>query len=265
MYSKLFQWCYLLCSISILYGCNYQKVSAKESISENNVKNGLNVDADNVSKNKKSLKQTEFKWHKAHNGLIVGYKVLLPKNYNPEIEYPALFAFPPKDGGIESANWAINELWGEEVHQTGWIVIVPVAPKEGWLNHPAHHAMNDLLKLIQSKYKIKGKFHMFGISEGAEPASIYSNASKQFFQSLTTIGNHSWVNWYERYLAQLKIPITLIIGAEDAKGQEMSNNTLKVFKKHNVDAVLKVFENQKRPVSSMHHSKVIQLIEERVF
>lgn len=103
------------------------------------------------------------------NGVKLAYSVLLPQGYDPAKTYPALFAFPPGSGGPATADWAVANLWGESNTQ-GWIVVVPVAPEDGWISHPAHHALEDLLDQILETHRIQDKqFHLAGFSEGAGP------------------------------------------------------------------------------------------------
>lgn len=201
-----------------------------------------------------------------HNGIVVKYHVILPNDYNKSKAYPAMLAYPPGSQESTSANWALAEFWGEAARTKGWIIVVPVAPGNGWINHPSHHALNDLLKTVKEKHKIEGgKFHMLGFESGARPAATFALMSKQYFQSLTTISSYAWDRWDDEDLKGFNImPVKIIVGSADAYGLEVAQRVERLFDMFNVKYDLETIPNEQRHLPSLRNAAVINKISEFV-
>jgi len=200
---------------------------------------------------------------KARNGILVKYHLILPNNYDPSKTYPAMLAYPPGDQKEASANWAIEEFWGEEARDKSWIIIVPIAPERGWINHPAHHALNDLLREVKTSHKIEGgKFHMVGFESGARPAATFALMSKEYFHSLTTISSYAWERWDEDDLASFKVmPVKIIVGDQDEHGLQVANFVQRNFKKYKVKSDLEIIKGEGRDLPSLRKAALISMME----
>lgn len=198
-----------------------------------------------------------------HNGIEVKYHVILPDNYNQSQAYPAMLAYPPGSQKQTSADWALSEFWGDAAKKKNWIIIVPVAPNNGWINHPSHHALNDLLKTVKAKHKIEGgKFHMVGFEGGARPAATFALMSKQYFQSLTLVSSYAFERWDDEDLESFKImPVKQIVGANDKHGVEIAYHAQTLFKKFNVKSELEVVPNEGRDLPSLRNAALIDKID----
>ena len=174
---------------------------------------------------------------KAENGLRMRYHVIRPQAFDPETAYRALVAFPPGGWGELSADWAIENLWGETTGDTDWLVVVPVAPDDGWINHPAHHALEDLLDHLREEYVIDGDFHLTGFETGARPAATYSQMSNKYFRDLVTFSSYAWERWDEDELDDLDLPVYLVVGEDDEYGMEMTGRLLEHFDKDEVSMI----------------------------
>ncbi|MEP1093730.1 MAG: tetratricopeptide repeat protein [Cyclobacteriaceae bacterium] len=203
---------------------------------------------------------------KARNGILIKYRLILPDNYDPSKAYPAMLAYPPGDQEEISADWAIEEFWGEEVRAKGWIIVVPVAPERGWINHPAHHALNDLLREVKNSHKIEGgKFHMLGFEAGARPAATFALMSKEYFHSLTTISSYAWERWDEDDLSDFKVmPVKIIVGDQDSHGLQVAYHVQRAFKKYKVKHDLKIINGEGRDLPSLRKAAVIGMMEDFV-
>ena len=203
----------------------------------------------------------------ARNGIEFKYKIILPESYNKSNTYPAILAYPSGSQSETSADWALSEFWGADASKKGWIIVVPVAPSTGWINHPSHHALNDLLKLVKGNHHIEGgKFHMLGFAEGARAAATFALMSKQYFQSLTTISSYAWESWDAEDLASFKImPVKMIVGEKDKHGMEVASRVKKSFDKYNVKSNLEVIANEGRNLPSLRNATVIEKLKGSIY
>lgn len=156
---------------------------------------------------------TDFKFR---NGVSCAYEVILPNGHDAAQPCEAIVCFPPGQGQKRSADWFTAEVLGEEAREAGQIIVVLSAPDRGWQSHPAHHALEGLLKQVRKEHKIDGKFHVVGFAEGARSAGTYSRMSAKYFQSLTTISSRAWAGWDDPGKSfRGGMPVHLIVGEQD--------------------------------------------------
>ncbi|MCJ8268178.1 MAG: tetratricopeptide repeat protein, partial [Psychrosphaera sp.] len=168
--------------------------------------------------------EQNYKVLTAQNGVKIPYTVLLPNHFDQNKTYKALLAYPDGSGGKASADWSIKHLWKNHEQYKDWIVIVPVAPKDGWINHPSHHALNDLMKHMRKEYKVKDNlFHALGYRSGSRPAVTFSRMSQSYFTSVTTVGAYMWENWKQKDLTRFgDMPVTMYVAKTDEAGLEIN-------------------------------------------
>ncbi len=166
---------------------------------------------------------TDFEFR---NGVECAYDVILPKDHDASQPCEAIVFFPPGQGQRRSADWFTAEVLGEEAREAGKILVALSAPDRGWQNHPAHHALEGLLKKVRKDHKIDGKFHAVGFAEGARSAGTYSRMSAKYFQSLTTISSRAWASWDDPGKSfRGGMPVHLIVGEQDAVALEQAQAT----------------------------------------
>lgn len=119
-------------------------------------------------------------------GLNVAYRVILPDNYNPELQYPTILHFA---GG--SQTWNIVERstdsdWRSKAEQEGYIVISPASPNGELYFQGADRVFPDFLNFILDTYPVaKGKLHLTGHSNGGLSAFHIASLYPDYFISLT--------------------------------------------------------------------------------
>ncbi len=162
----------------------------------------------------------EYRSLTARNGVKIGYRVERPAGYEPSRTYPAAVAFAPGGQGPASCDWAIENVWGEEAARRGWIVVHLLAPEEGWMNHPAHHALEELLDEIGAEHRIEnGKYHAVGYREGSRAAVTYGSMSRSYFQSVTTVGSRAFERWDDDEIADYpQKSFHFLVGGADEPG-----------------------------------------------
>jgi len=113
-----------------------------------------------------------YETFRAANGVEIGYRVDLPVDHDPSRTYPALVSFAPGGWGAASNDWALEHVWGASTRDHGWIAVHLLAPSRGWMTHPSHHALEDLLDMVRQEHSIEsGRFHLVGLGNGGRPAS----------------------------------------------------------------------------------------------
>ncbi len=205
--------------------------------------------------------EQEYRSFKAHNGIKVPYKTLLPKNYDASKTYKGMIAFPPGNFGKASADWMINSLLDFETNKD-WIITVVLAPEDGLINHPAHHALNDLMKNLRKNYSIaENKFHFFGYQSGATPATTYSQMSNSYVTGITTVGNYSWEEWKDSSLAKFEnMPSLLLVGGNDATGIQINQRAYNLIKQRNKNIELKVFDDEGARIQKLENGRLFSYL-----
>ncbi|MCH7549315.1 MAG: hypothetical protein IH969_07265 [Candidatus Krumholzibacteriota bacterium] len=204
----------------------------------------------------------EYQAFEAPNGIELGYKVLLPSDFDAAKTYPGLILFPPGNGS-RTADWALSELLGDDDDTRGWIVVYPVGPERGWFTHPSHHALNGLLDMLKTRYHIEGgKFHLAGFEAGARTATTYSQMSREHFQSLTVFSGWHWRSFDNDQLGAAfdGIPIRLVVGAKDEFGAPLNQRISERMSAQGVDVQLTVVEKDDQLLASIRHGKIIEYI-----
>jgi len=204
-------------------------------------------------------RQNEYIDFEAHNKQKLAYKVVTPTGYDADKTYPALVVFAPGDGR-RSADWALQNFLGEGDSRQ-WIVVYAIAPAGGWFTHPAHHAFNDLLDRVRETHKIEGnQYHLVGFAAGARIASTYSQMSKQYFVSLTTLSAWHWRRWDDEELASgFGMPVRLVVGAEDAFGVEL-NQHVRDLMGEQADCQVVVVDSEDHMLPSIRHGRVLEFV-----
>jgi hypothetical protein len=166
----------------------------------------------------------EYEWLTARNGVRIGYRIVLPSGYDASRTYPAFVSFAPGSGGPASSDWAIENVWGDESAQRGWIAVHLVAPDDGWQNHPSHHALEEFLGNVHGDHRIEGgKFHLVGFREGSRAATTYGLMSQRFFHSVTTVGNGDFERWDDDEIARYpQKSFHFLVGAADQHATDVA-------------------------------------------
>lgn len=183
-----------------------------------------------------------WKMLEARNGLTVRHALLVPEDLDPERPVTAFLAFAPGGGGPLSTAWAIEELWAGLATHANAVVLCPVVPDDSWFTHPAHHALEDLLKHVERELAIEGdRFHFIGFASGARAATTYSRMSKRYARSLTVLSSLGWSSFDDDELARWdELPVHQIVGGADPGPLELARHTHAVFESNGLPARLTI-------------------------
>lgn len=203
---------------------------------------------------------------KARNGVEIRYKVVLPKNYDANRTYPALVSFAPGGWGPASCDWSLENLWGDSTAESGWIAVHLIAPERGWMTHPSHHALEELLDNIRTEHKIdNNQFHLVGFGNGAQPATTYSGMSGKYFQSLTTVTNRAISRWDDDELKRFsQRRVFLLVGGLDTDTLELNRKASALMREGGSDVSLTVIDDQGPVPGSLLNGGLMRFLDERV-
>lgn len=217
-------------------------------------------------KNGLTKSEVEFKTFKAFNGVEFEYTVLVPDNYDDQNGSPGLISFGSMKYDKDMVKWTINNIWSN-YKRGDHLIVVPIAPKNrknGWINHPTHHALNDLLDTIKKKYHIKnGTFKAFGYKDGSVAAQTYIEMSSDYFKSLIVCSSHYWEHYDDKEfdkLRRLKIPITIICGQKDPDAFTHLEKIDQALKVREVDYRIVVLEDNSIDLEDIQNGRITQYI-----
>ena len=120
------------------------------------------------------------------NGVVLQYKVVLPRNYDPQKAYPAVLAFPPGGQDMDMVDATLSGNYRAQAEQRGYIVVEPAAPNGDLFFEGGQRVFPAFLTKLTSDYKIlDNKFHAAGNSNGGLSAFTVASKYPQFFWSVT--------------------------------------------------------------------------------
>jgi poly(3-hydroxybutyrate) depolymerase len=118
-------------------------------------------------------------------GLPIQYKVLLPPAYDKAKAYPMVLVFTGGPQTFPMTGSTIEADWRAEAEKRGYIVVSPAAPDAGLFFEGGDRAFPDFLDMLGRDYRIAGKIHVAGHSNGG--LSAYHIAAKYpaYFSTVT--------------------------------------------------------------------------------
>jgi hypothetical protein len=177
-----------------------------------------------------------------------------------------MVSFAPGGWGTASCDWSLTNLWGESTTEAGWIAVHLLAPEQGWMTHPSHHALEELLDDIRNEHRIQGnQFHLVGFGNGSHPATTYSGMSGRFFQSLTTVGNRAVARWDDDELERFSQKrVFFIVGSKDDYTLETVRKADVLMRKGGIEVTLTVLDGEGRVPASMLDGGLMRYLQDRV-
>lgn len=118
-------------------------------------------------------------------GTEVSYKVLLPPGYNRAKAYPVVLVFTGGGQAIGAAETTIVTDWQPEADKRGYIVISPAAPGGELFFQGGDKVFPAFLDMISKDYKVAGKLHIAGHSNGGLSAFHIAAKYPAYFSTVT--------------------------------------------------------------------------------
>jgi poly(3-hydroxybutyrate) depolymerase len=118
-------------------------------------------------------------------GPQVEYKTLLPPGYDPAKAYPVVLVFTGGAQGLQAAENTLKVDWQAEAEKRGYIVISPAAPNGELFFQEGDKVFPAFLDKIRKDYKVAGKIHIAGHSNGGLSAFHIAGKYPQYFSTVT--------------------------------------------------------------------------------
>jgi len=117
-------------------------------------------------------------------GATVTYEVVTPAGFDPARAYPAVLVF---GGGPQTQRMARTEAerWRSEAERRGYIIVSPATPDGSLFFDAAARIFPAFIEMIVHDYKVAGKLHIAGISNGGISAFHIAARYPQYFSTLT--------------------------------------------------------------------------------
>jgi len=115
----------------------------------------------------------------------VEYKVLLPPGYDAAKPHPVVLVFTGGAQGIQAAESTLKTDWQGEAEARGYVVISPAAPDGELFFQEGDRVFPAFLDMIRKDYKVAGKIHIAGHSNGGLSAFHIAAKYPQYFSTVT--------------------------------------------------------------------------------
>lgn len=119
------------------------------------------------------------------SGAVIDYKVLLPPGYDPGKAYPAVLVFTGGGQSLQAAQNTLEIDWKAEAERRGYIVVSPAAPNGQLFFEGGDRVFPAFLDKIRKDYKVAGKLHIAGHSNGGLSAFHIAALHPAYFSTVT--------------------------------------------------------------------------------
>jgi predicted peptidase len=196
-------------------------------------------------------------------GMTLHYKVVLPKDYDPDKAYPAVLAFPPGSQDMQMVMFTLMQNWAGEAQRRGYIVVIPAAPVGGLFIEQGSRVFPKFLDQLLGEYKIRdGKFHIAGMSNGGLSAFHIAASYPQYFWSVTGFPGYLPDATPQRVAALANICINLHVGELDSGWRQEMQQQASEFRAKGMTVRMTVEKGQSHVISTLSGEGAARLFEE---
>ena len=150
------------------------------------------------------------------DGTQIEYGLILPEEFDPNVEYPVLLALPPGGQSIDLAVSVAETTYLPEALARGWVVITPAAPGGTLFFQGSERYIGELLGTLSWIRPEKARYHLAGISNGGRSAFAVAELDPSRFASMVVLPGYPSPPDDEAALDDLvAIPISMFVGGND--------------------------------------------------
>jgi predicted peptidase len=196
-------------------------------------------------------------------GMTLYYKVVLPKDYDPDKVYPAVLAFPPGGQDMQMVMFTLMQNWAGEAQRRGYIVVIPAAPGGRPFPGEGARVFPKFLDQLLSDYRIRDrKFHIAGMSNGGLSAFHIAASYPQYFWSVTGFPGYLPDVTPQRVAALAKMCINMHVGELDAGWRQEMEQQASEFRAKGMTVHMTVEKGQSHVISTLTGEGAARLFEE---
>jgi len=196
-------------------------------------------------------------------GMTVYYKVVLPKDYDPEKSYPAVLAFPPGSQDMQMVQVTLLQNWATEAQRRGYIVVIPAAPAGRLFYEEGARVFPKFLDQLLSEYKIRdSKFHIAGMSNGGLSAFHIAASYPQYFWSVTGFPGYLPDATPQRVSALAKLCVNMHVGELDSGWREDMEKQAAAFRAKGMTVRITVEKGENHVIRALTGDGAARLFEE---
>ena len=196
-------------------------------------------------------------------GMTVYYKVILPKDYDPEKSYPGVLAFPPGGQTMDMVNVTLNQNWAGEAQRRGYIVVIPAAPGGRLFFEDGAGVFPQFLDQLLGEYKIRdNKLHIAGMSNGGISAFYIAASYPRYFLSVTGFPGYLPDATAQRVAALAKMCINMHVGELDTGWLDDMQQQASQFKAKGMTVRITVEKGQSHVIRTLTGDGAPRLLQE---
>ena len=196
-------------------------------------------------------------------GLPLNYKVVLPKDYDPEKAYPAILAFPPGGQTLDMVFVTLTRNWAPEAQKRGYIVVIPAAPLGRLFVQDGARIFPEFLDKLLADYKIRdNKFHVAGMSNGGLSAFHIAASYPQYFWSVTGFPGYLPDATPARVNALAKMCIYMHVGELDTDWRQSMQEQAAAFRAKGFTVRMTVEKGESHVIGALTGDGAARLFEE---
>jgi predicted peptidase len=196
-------------------------------------------------------------------GMVLSYKVVLPKDYDADKPYPAVLAFPPGGQTQDMVFVTLQRNWAPEAQRRGYIVVIPTAPSGRLFFQEGAKVFPEFVKQLLSDYKIRGnKFHIAGMSNGGISAFYIAALYPQYFVTVTGFPGFLPDATPERINALAKMCIYLHVGELDTDWLHTMQEQAAAFRAKGIPVQMTVEKGESHVIGALTGDGAARLFNE---
>jgi predicted peptidase len=196
------------------------------------------------------------------SGTTLRYKVILPDNYDPSREYPAILAFPGGGQTIQIVDSMIARSLRAQAEKRGYIVAIASAPAEGLFFQGGDRVFPAFLEKLLADYKIRDrKFHAAGISNGGISAFHIAASYPQFFLSVTGLPGYLPEATPARLAALDGKCVHMYVGETDTGWLQAMRDQSAVFRRRGIQVTFDVEAGQGHVMRTLENAGAASLFD----
>lgn len=189
--------------------------------------------------------EPEARRHKAADGTMVDYTLLVPKGFDKSRPTPVLVAIPPGDQSAAMVEAANVNYW-KGLADRGWLVVALAAPAGKLFHAGAEKYVPEVLTVALIDVAVEGgKPHLAGVSNGGVSAFRIAIDRPDLFASLTVLPGVPLEDDVQRLERLRGVTVTILVGENDgAVWRDGARTTTEKLRSLGVTAQAEVIPSQ---------------------